>query len=51
MNGKLWTQGEPALLTSMASQGHSYIDIAQQWELAIVHEVKKLNNRQVMEVI
>jgi hypothetical protein len=30
VNGKLWTQEEVALLTSMVSQGYSYIDIAQK---------------------
>jgi DNA-binding NarL/FixJ family response regulator len=30
MNGKIWTQDEVALLTSMVSQGCSYIDIAQK---------------------
>jgi hypothetical protein len=30
MNGKIWAQDEVALLTSMVSQGYSYIDIAQK---------------------
>jgi hypothetical protein len=30
MNGKIWTKDEVALLTSMVSQGYSYIDIAHK---------------------